>query len=96
MFRWALVLLLFSTPALAQGARHFTFHYGFTVKDVPAGQKVRVWIPAANSNDFQDVKIVSASGDLFLKKNRESRYGNEMFYAEEGKASKAELHFEVV
>ena len=96
MLRQGLVLILLSISAWAQGARHFTFHYGFIVKDVPAGQKVRVWIPVAHSDDFQEVKIVSANGDLSLKKNRESRYGNAMYYAEAGKASKTELHFEIV
>lgn len=96
MIRHALVLLVLSVSAWAQGSRHFTFHYGFTVKDVPAGQKIRIWIPAAHSDDFQEVKVVSAAGDLSLKKNRESKYGNEMYYAEENKASKTELHFEIV
>src|SRR5882672_9921985 len=96
MLRQALVLGLLSISAWAQGSRHFTFHYGFTVKDVAAGQKVRVWIPAAHSDDFQEVKVVSASGDLSLKKSRESKYGNEMYYAEAGKASQTSLHFEVV
>jgi len=96
MLRRLFVLALLSISAWAQGSRHFTFHYGFTVKDVPAGQKVRIWIPAAHSDDFQEVKIVSATGDLPLKKSRESKYGNEMYYAEAGKASQASLHFEVV
>jgi hypothetical protein len=96
MLRRALILAVLSVSAWAQGGRHFTFHYEFTVKDIPAGQKVRVWVPAAHSDDFQEVKVVSARGDLSLKKNREGKYGNEMYYAEEGKASKTELHFEVV
>ena len=96
MLRRLFVLALLSISAWAQGSRHFTFHYGFTGKDVPAGQKVRIWIPAAHSDDFQEVKIVSATGDLPLKKSRESKYGNEMYYAEAGKASQASLHFEVV
>ena len=96
MLRQALVMVVLSVSLWAQGARHFTFHYGFTVKDVPAGEKVRVWIPAAHSDDFQEVKVVSSAGDVSLKKNRESKFGNEMYYAEEGKASKTQLHFEVV
>jgi hypothetical protein len=96
MLRRILVLVLLSISAGAQGSRHFTFHYGFTVKDVPSGQKVRVWIPAAHSDDFQEVKIISATGDLPLKKSKESKYGNEMYYAEEGKAAQTSLHFEVV
>lgn len=96
MIRQALLLIVFSASAWAQGARHFSFHYGFTVKEVPAGQKVRIWIPAAHSDDFQEVKVVSATGDLSLKKNREGKYGNEMYYAEADKTSRTELHFEVV
>jgi transglutaminase-like putative cysteine protease len=91
-----LSLLVFVMVAAAQQERHFTFHYGFTVKDVPAGQKLRIWIPAAHSDAFQSVRVVSATGDLSLKKTHESKFANEMYYAEASKAKHAELHFEVV
>ncbi|MGH9537573.1 MAG: transglutaminase-like domain-containing protein [Terriglobales bacterium] len=81
--------------ALAQDTRHFAFQYGFTVKDVPAGERVRVWIPAAHSDEFQEVKVL-ANGDLGLKKTHESRYGNEMYYAETSKAKQSDFHFELV
>ena len=87
---------LLSVSAWAQESRHFTFHYGFTVKDVPAGEKVRIWFPMAHTDDFQEVKVVSATGDLPLKKTREAKYGNEIYYAEAAKASGQALHFEVV
>src|SRR5580700_4195411 len=90
-----LALLALSLFASAQETRHFTFHYAFTVKNVPAGEKLRVWIPAAHSDNSQEVKVISASGDLPLKKTHESRYGNEMYYAE-SKAKQPEFHFEVV
>ena len=93
---WLPLLLATVSLASAQNTRHFTFHYGFTVKNVPAGERVRVWVPAAHSDDFQEVKVISANGDLKLKKTRESRFGNEMYYAESSKASVPELHFEVV
>ena len=101
MFRKALFLvpvslLVFATIAAAQETRHFTFHYGFTVKDVSAGEKVRIWIPQAHSDAFQVVKVASATGDLPLKKTHESKYGNEMYYAEASKAKRPELHFEIV
>jgi hypothetical protein len=88
--------LLLATIATAQTTRHFTFHYAFTVKNVAAGEKLRVWIPAAHSDAFQDVKIVSATGDLPLKKTHESRYGNEMYYAEASKSKQSDVHFEIV
>jgi transglutaminase-like putative cysteine protease len=101
MFRKALLLLplsliVFAAIASAQETRHFTFHYAFTVKDVSAGEKVRIWIPAAHSDAFQAVKVISATGDLPLKKTHESKYGNEMYFAETSKAKQPELHFEIV
>ena len=91
-----LLLSAVVTFASAQETRHFTFHYSFTVKDVPAGEKVRIWIPEAHSDEFQTVKVTSATGDLSLKKTHESKYGNETYYAETSKAKQPELHFEVV
>jgi transglutaminase-like putative cysteine protease len=91
-----LLCLLALTPSLyAQESRHFTFHYGFTVKNLPAGKKVRVWIPEAQTDAWQEVKIVSAKGDLPLKTTRESKYGDEIYFAETNGASTPELHFEV-
>jgi transglutaminase-like putative cysteine protease len=91
-----LLCLALATQASAQAVRHFTFHYGFTVKDVPANQQVRVWFPAAHSDPFQEVRVISANGDLSLKKTKESRFGNEIYYAESSKAQPGDLHFEVV
>ena len=85
-----------STLASAQSTRHFTFHYAFTIKDVPAGEHVRVWFPQAHSDPYQEIRVVSAKGDLDLKKTRESRFGNEMYYAETSKAKASDLHFELV
>jgi transglutaminase-like putative cysteine protease len=99
MFRTALLpvlLLVFGATAAGQETRHFTFHYSFTVKDVPAGEKIRVWIPQSHSDGFQTVKVSSATGDVPLKKTHESKYGNEMYYAEASKAKQPELHFEIV
>jgi transglutaminase-like putative cysteine protease len=78
----------------AQDSRHFTFHYAFTVKNLSPGEKIRVWIPAAHSDTYQEVKIISAKGDLPLKKPSESKYGNQIYYAETDSA-KPELHFDI-
>ena len=88
-------LLAFTLPGFAQDSRHFTFHYAFTVKNLPAGKTVRVWIPAAHADAFQEVKVVSAKGDLPLKKARDAKFGNEIYYAETKNSSRPELHFEV-
>src|SRR5260370_40295115 len=93
---WLPLLLATVSLASAQEMRHFTFHYGFTVQDMPVGERVRVWIPAAHSDEFEEVKVVSAGGALGLKKTHEWRFGNEMYYADASKAKQADLHFEVV
>jgi len=92
--RTMLTVFLGCAIASAQESRHFIFRYGFTVKDVPQAERVRVWFPLAHSDDFQEVKVISATGDLPLKKTKESKDGNEMYCAE-GKAKQPELHFEV-
>jgi transglutaminase-like putative cysteine protease len=91
----SLFLLTLCVPVFGQEARHLTLHYAFTVKNVPVGKRVRLWIPVAQSDDYQEVKIVSAKGDLPLKRTREARFGNETYYAEVDKASAADLHFDV-
>ena len=88
-------VLFLSLPAFGQQSRHFTFHYGFTVRNVQPGQKVQVWFPRAQTDDFQDVKIVSIQGDLPVRKTRESKYGDAIFYAIAPKASKSEYSFDV-
>ncbi len=91
-----LSLELFTGLVSAQQARHFIFHYGFTVKDIPAGERVRIWIPDAAPNEFQEVRVISATGDLPLKRTHESKYGNQMYFAEIAKPKQSELHFEIV
>ena len=89
------VVLLFTASAAAQQSRHFTFHYGFTVRNIQPGQKLQVWFPQAQSDDFQDVKIVSVEGDLSVKKTREPKYRDATFYAVAPKATKSAYSFEV-
>ena len=91
-----LLFVTFETAASAQASRHFTFHYGFTVKEVPAGERLRIWFPAAHSDEYQEIRVISATGDLPLKKTHESRFGNEIYYADASKAKPGDLHFEVV
>lgn len=93
---WAVVFLfLLSLSGFAQESRHFAFHYAFTVKNLPAGKKVRIWIPAAHTDTFQEVKSVSANGDLPLKTTREAKNGDEIYYAESTHAAQPELHFDI-
>ena len=88
--------LAFQCLVSAQATRHFTFHYAFTIQNVAAGQRLRIWFPGAHSDEYQEVRVVSAKGDLPLKKTRESRFGNQAYFAEVSKAKGGDLHFEVV
>src|SRR5215469_12749851 len=90
------VLIVLTLAAAGQESRDFTFRYSFTVKNVPAGQKLRIWFPSGHSDSFQQVRAVTETGDLSLKKTRESKYGNEIYYAETSKSKQADYHFEIV
>jgi hypothetical protein len=94
-FLLCLLLVFSSLSAFAQNERHFTFHYAFTVKNISPGERVRVWIPLAHSDRFQDVKVLSKGGDLPLKQVHQPEYGNEILYAETSKADKEEYKFSV-
>jgi transglutaminase-like putative cysteine protease len=89
------LLFALTHTALAQAQRHFEFHYAFTVKNVSPGERVRVWIPLAHSDAYQDVKVTAKNGDLRLKHVRQSDYGNEVLYAETSKADRNEYKFSV-
>lgn len=98
MLRLRCLLICLATlnlSAVAQQSRQFTFHYGFTVKNLSAAKKVRIWIPAAQSDAYQDVRIVSAKGDVPLKQTRESKDGNDIYFAETKGSPAPELHFEI-
>jgi len=89
------LFLAVAVSSFTQDSRHFTFHYAFTVRNLPADKKVRIWIPAPQSDAYQEVKIISAHGDLPLKKTSESKYGDQIYYAEATSATQPELHFDV-
>jgi hypothetical protein len=89
------VFVLLSLSAVAQQSRHFTFHYAFSVRNVQPGQKIEIWFPEAHSDQFQDMKIVSVTGDLPLKASRDAKYGNTIYHAVAPKAAKDEYAFDV-
>ncbi len=88
-------LTAFAQSAPVQNERKFNFHYAFTVKNIGAGERVRIWIPLAHSDAWQDVKVTAKSGDLPLKQFAQTEYGNEVLYVETSKADKAEYRFSV-
>jgi transglutaminase-like putative cysteine protease len=92
------LVVLFSLAAVAQTStpRTFRFTYSFSLREVPAGEPVSIWFPVAVSDQWQDVKIISESGDLPLRRTTEKQYGDQMFHAESAHADKSEYRFEVV
>jgi len=66
----------------AEKQRHFVLHYVVKVKDVPAGKELRIWIPFAHSDAFQDIQVLRKEGDLKLHKSVEDEFGNTALYAE--------------
>jgi transglutaminase-like putative cysteine protease len=89
------LFLLVSAFCLAQQSRRFTFDYTFAVRVTDPGQPLEVWFPVATSDQYQQVRILSKTGDLPLEETREPEYGNRMFHASTEKADKAEYHFSV-
>jgi len=87
-------LLAFGVTASAQDSRHFTFHYSFTVKNLPPGKTVRIWFPEAHADPYQEIKTAKLKGDLPMRGVGESKYRNRILYAETSSA-KPELHFDV-
>ncbi|MGC2193728.1 MAG: transglutaminase domain-containing protein [Terriglobales bacterium] len=88
-------LLILSLAARAQSERHFTFHYAFTVKNVPAGQPVRIWFPLAHPDAYQSVTILAKDGDLKLRQTEDSEYGNAILFAEDAKSARSDYKFTV-
>jgi transglutaminase-like putative cysteine protease len=96
------LFLSLALSALAQNAafhnaksRHFIFNYEFTVKISDPGKPLDVWFPVAQSDQFQQVKMVAKAGDLPLQEFTEPEYGNKMLHAHAAKADKSEYHFSV-
>ena len=102
LFKCFAVVLVFgfalsvSAQTPASGHRSFRFTYAFSVREVPAGKPLSIWFPEAVSDQWQDVRVVSQTGDLPLRRTKEKQYGDAMFHAETSKADKPEYHFEVV
>ena len=62
------------------GVREFQFNYHAAVVDLPAGAKVRIWIPVPQDSDHQQIErqVIEGPGRLVI--NREPVYGNRIGY----------------
>ena len=62
-------------------SRSFQFSYGGTFADLPAGKTIRVWLPVAQSNRQQSVRVAQTKLPSPLRTNPDS-YGNKIGYFE--------------
>lgn len=58
--------------------RHFQFNYGARIADLPPGAHVKVWIPIAETNQQQTVKLNNSSTPGTLKLNRDVEHRNQI------------------
>jgi transglutaminase-like putative cysteine protease len=91
----ATLVIVLIASAQTPKSRHFTFDYSFTVRISDPGKPLDIWFPMAHSDAYQQIKIVSQTGDLPLEETREPEYGNRMFHAHTARAIKPEYHFSV-
>jgi transglutaminase-like putative cysteine protease len=74
----SLAINVFSPPQ-----RTFHFTYTFVVKDMPKDTRlVRVWVPVAQSDAHQTVRLVRVKSPVPTQETRDAEYGNQMIYAE--------------
>ena len=64
------------------GVREFTFEYAATVKQLPKGTKVKVWVPIASSNPYQQVEMQQVKSITSMSIHEDSEYGNSIGYFE--------------
>ena len=94
--------LLISSDSSAQDppslkTRSFDFQYGATISDVPQGAVVRIWLPIAESNDQQDIKLTRSTSPSPLEFNREEKYENQIGYCQfesEGKPISISVNYQ--
>jgi len=69
-------------PPGRAAARTFQLDYGATVNDLPAGTRVRVWIPVPKTNDHQRIKTLRADLPARAEFNTDLVYGNRILFFE--------------
>lgn len=76
-------------------SREFEFTYGAAVNELPAGAKVRVWIPVPQSNEYQQVEQIGQSLPAEPSVGTESKFGNKILYFETAAPESGAFDFSV-
>jgi len=74
-------------------SRQFRLNIGATVKALPRGATVRVWLPVPPSNQNQTVKALTPSLPARGKLSEEPKYGNQVLYFQKKVSSPGPLRF---
>ncbi|MBI1830320.1 MAG: transglutaminase domain-containing protein [Planctomycetes bacterium] len=77
-------------------SRSFLFTYAGTVKDLPAGKEVSVWLPVAVSGPEQGIQIVTQNLPAKGSVHTEKQYGNTSLFFKAKANGNGEIPFEVV
>ena len=76
-------------------SRKFRFNYGFQLTGLPAGAKVRVWMPVPPSNRHQTVAELDRKLPARATVATEAKYGNAILYLEPEAPASGGLDFQV-
>jgi transglutaminase-like putative cysteine protease len=69
-------------PPSAAHARRFRFEYGATIRGLPSGARVRIWLPVPPSNEHQKVQLVDRRLPAEARVSTEPEYGNQVSYCD--------------
>jgi transglutaminase-like putative cysteine protease len=75
-------------------SRNFSLTYAATIKHLPPGRKVRVWIPSPTENSFQQINLINSSYPARTQLSVEPKYGNQIQYFETIIPSTGKISFE--
>jgi len=74
-------------------SRQFRLDYGATLKGLPQGARVRVWLPVPPSNDHQEIERLELDLPAQSQTATEPKYGNQILYFETKGPSSGSLAF---
>ncbi|MEE2642107.1 MAG: transglutaminase domain-containing protein [Planctomycetota bacterium] len=76
--------------------RRFDFSYAASANGIPQGANVRIWIPVAESNSSQRVRMKSLTLPCEGKLSRDSKYGNRILFLEKKQEGNGPLAFRLI
>ena len=76
-------------------SRTFEFDYGVTVRDVPEGSRLKVWLPVPQTTTHQQIARLRQRLPIEPKQTVETKYGNRMLHFDLQPDSNQPLTFQV-